>query len=275
LLSLNRFENKKNIGLAIDAFAKFKAQLSTQRPLRYSDNMRMVLAGERTSFKCIYYIFSYHSVSQGGYDPRLEDNVKTLVSLLDNVKSHGLTYHIVTPAISRVNIPPINTDVANPDILFLLNFTTSQRSALLIARSTIALLYTPTNEHFGIGPVEGMICGIPVLACNTGGPTETIVDAPALERTGWLRPPHAQVWADGLNEIVEMSESDRDALAVRSKARARKYFGMEAMASAMEDALKEAFSMGAVSDFSSFTWITLVTLLVLISTVLISRLIVY
>jgi len=79
----------------------------------------------------------------------------TLVSLIDSAKSHNLTYHIITPAISRVKVPPFNTQIANPDILFLLNFTTSQRSALLTAKSTLALLYTPTNEHFGIGPVEG------------------------------------------------------------------------------------------------------------------------
>jgi len=253
LLSMNRFEKKKNVTLAIDAFANLKKHLFVQGSSRFSNNMRMVLAG--------------------GYDPRLEDNVTTLISLTDNVKSHGLTYRIITPAISRIEIPPFNTDAANPDIIFLLNFTTSQRSALLNAKSSLALLYTPTNEHFGIGPVEGMICGIPVLACNTGGPTETIIDYPAPERTGWLRPPDAQVWADALKEIVGMSQSDRDALAARSRARARRYFGMEAMAKSMEDALNEANAMGVVPSLFSIRRIAIVAFLVLILSLFISRLI--
>jgi len=44
------------------------------------------------------------------------------------------------------------------------------------------MLYTPENEHFGIVPVEAMYCGCIVLACNSGGPTESIVDA----QTGFL-----------------------------------------------------------------------------------------
>lgn len=36
------------------------------------------------------------------------------------------------------------------------------------------MLYTPENEHFGIVPLEAMVAGRPVIACNSGGPTETI-----------------------------------------------------------------------------------------------------
>jgi len=38
----------------------------------------------------------------------------------------------------------------------------------------IGLLYTPDREHFGIVPLEAMQLGLPVIAVNTGGPTETI-----------------------------------------------------------------------------------------------------
>ena len=40
----------------------------------------------------------------------------------------------------------------------------------------LALLYTPANEHFGIGSVEGMFSGLPILTCDSGGPTESIID---------------------------------------------------------------------------------------------------
>ena len=67
--------------------------------------------------------------------------------------------------------------------------------------SNVALRYTPTNEHFGIVPIEAMHAGVrclsqqvtrqlnarlqvPVLATNSGGPTESILH----EATGWLLP---------------------------------------------------------------------------------------
>ena len=40
---------------------------------------------------------------------------------------------------------------------------------------SIALLYTPDREHFGIVPCEAMAMGCPVLAVATGGPLETVV----------------------------------------------------------------------------------------------------
>lgn len=201
--------------------------------------------------------------AKGGYDPRVEDNVATLKSLLATAKSHKLSIKITTPETSRHTIPASALDSTNPDITFLLNFTTSQRSALLTSKNTLALLYTPTNEHFGIVPVEAMFCGVPVLACNTGGPTESIVDYPNDDRTGWLCPPDAQTWADALSEIIDLGANEREQMGVRSKARARALFGMEAMAERLDKALTEANSMGAVDVWR--VWLLLVFVALLMS----------
>ncbi|KAF8894830.1 mannosyltransferase [Infundibulicybe gibba] len=235
LISLNRFEKKKDAALAIKSFALLKDKLVNRPPL---NKLRLVIAG--------------------GYDPRLEDNMLTLYSLIDLAKSHSLTFNVITPSSqNQVKIPPLNGMRPDPEILFLLNFTTSQRTALLHGRSTLALLYTPANEHFGIGPVEAMSCGVPVLACNSGGPTESIVDSPADQRTGWLVEPNEQMWAQTLVEIVSMSEADRMALSNRSKQRATSLFSMEAMASSIEDALKEVVGMGQV-DSSFLVWVVMI-----------------
>ena len=186
--------------------------------------------------------------SPGGYDPRLEDNIRTLKSLIELAQFNGLTYNVVTPLQSRVIVPSFPKMTPNePDILFLLNFTTSQRSGLLQAQSTVALLYTPANEHFGIGPVEGMICGLPILACDSGGPTESIVDEPEEQRTGWLCSPQPAIWAQSLEEICSLSETDRKALSLRARDRAERLFGMDVMAKSLEGVLQEAVSMGPVS----------------------------
>ncbi len=171
----------------------------------------------------------------------------TLVALIDRIKSASLSYNIASPPSSRTLIPPFNTTTKDPDILFLLNFTTGQRAALLTASSTLALLYTPANEHFGIVPVEAMSSGLPVLACNSGGPTESVINDPPTARTGWLRAPSASDWAVVFNEIAELAPTERSALADRARTRAREHFGMEAMALKLEKALVEAAEMGPVS----------------------------
>jgi alpha-1,3/alpha-1,6-mannosyltransferase len=170
----------------------------------------------------------------------------TLVALIDKAKSASLSYNIVTPPSSRTPIPPFNVTTEDPDILFLLNFTTAQRAALLTASSTLVLLYMPANEHFGIVPVEAMSSGLPVLACNSGGPMESIIDDPPTARTGWLRELEAPVWAVVLDEIAGLAASKRSAMADRARAQAREHFGMEAMALKLERALVEAAEMGLV-----------------------------
>ncbi|KAF7441232.1 Alpha-1,3-mannosyltransferase-like protein [Pleurotus ostreatus] len=219
LLSLNRFEKKKNVALALAAFAQMK-----------TGSTRLVIGG--------------------GYDHRLEDNIQTLAALVRTAELHSLTFNIITPASSNTPIPPFKCQLVEPDILFVLNFTTGQRSALLTSSSTLCLLYTPANEHFGIVPVEGMLCGLPVLACDSGGPTESILDSPESERTGWLCRPDAAVWADVLSKIVALSKGEREALSERAKSRAKTLFGMQTMARDIEDALQEASTLGPVEGMA-------------------------
>ncbi|CCM04521.1 uncharacterized protein FIBRA_06702 [Fibroporia radiculosa] len=226
LLSLNRFEKKKNAVLAVNSFAMLRKKLQGTALASKSQSMRLVVAG--------------------GYDPRLEDNMMTITGLVDCAKANSLTFNIVSPTLSRTKIPPFDVTQSDPDILFLLNFTTAQRSALLSAPSTLALLYTPMNEHFGIGPVEGMVCGLPILACNTGGPTESVLDGPTEERTGWLRPPEVEAWAEALKDIVTLPADERTKLAARARRRAVDKFGMEAMAKTLDTVLHEAVAMGPV-----------------------------
>ncbi|KAI6094598.1 hypothetical protein EDD16DRAFT_1721505 [Pisolithus croceorrhizus] len=168
--SLNPFEMKKNAAFAVEAFSRLRG-----RPTVPND-IRLVLA----------------------------DNIRTLNNLIDLARTHNLTFKLIAPSKSSAYVPsfPDVTPHTEPDILFLLNFTTAQRLALLQASSMVLLLYTPPNQHFGIGPVGGMLCGLPVLVCDSGGPTESILVSPSSERMRWLRAPDPSVWADTLGMYV-------------------------------------------------------------------------
>ena len=234
-LSLNRFERKKNTVLAINAFGAL--------PNAKSGEMRLVLAG--------------------GYDPRVADNVECLATLLGRCVDLGLTYKVVspralpqipTPAISNfdnkndVNGTSASTDTMSPHVLFILNFTHVQRTHLLTASTTRVLLYTPQNEHFGIGPVEAMVCGVPVIACNSGGPVESIIDPGKGEqaeaiRTGYLLPPVVARWTEALLSVLALSLAEREKISAAAQARVEEIFSLESMTKGIEGALEQAARM--------------------------------
>ncbi|KAL8738362.1 MAG: hypothetical protein Q9181_000833 [Wetmoreana brouardii] len=147
ILSINRFERKKNIELALQAFHKL--------PSATRQTARLVIAG--------------------GYDPRVEENVQYHADLVKLAESLHLRTATTKNVVTALNIPD---DI---EVLFLLSVPAQLKTMLL---STAKLLvYTPTDEHFGIVPLEAMFAGVPVLAANSGGPLETVLEG----KTGWLR----------------------------------------------------------------------------------------
>jgi len=249
-LSLNRFEKKKNISLAISAFAQFRQGLTAaDKNTRKLDTARIVVGG--------------------GYDPRLKDNIDALDELVSLAESLNLSYSLISSlesprleAIKTKGIPP-----SQADILFLPNFTTAQRTALLQSPHTIALLYTPNNEHFGIGPVEGMVCGLPVIACSSGGPKESIVDKPVNHRTGWLRAPQVSLWCDAMKEAARLTSTERAALGNRAKRRVDENFTLEKMTDGLEAGITQVLALPGLSFWSlvPLEWVFMGTSLLLLA----------
>lgn len=125
-LSINRFERKKNIPLALNAFKELEKHLS------------------KTNFeRC-------HIVIAGGYDKRVIENVEHFEEL--------------EKLADKLEIKEKCTMLQSP----------SDKFKLWLLQRCDALLYTPSNEHFGIVPIEAMYMKKPVIACNSGGPTETV-----------------------------------------------------------------------------------------------------
>lgn len=128
-------------------------------------------------------------------------------------------------------------------MIFLLNFTTAQRSYLLTSPNTLALLYTPSNEHFGIVPLESMACGLPVLAVNSGGPTETIIDLSKPDGTGLLCSSDEILWSEAMRQLITLPADERKQISAAAKKRVNDHFSADTLGKEMEAACREAIGL--------------------------------
>ncbi|EGI62579.1 PREDICTED: alpha-1,3/1,6-mannosyltransferase ALG2 [Acromyrmex echinatior] len=134
LLSVNRYERKKKLSIAIEALAELKKLLTKE------------------VYKRVFLIMA------GGYDKRIEENVEYHLELI------GLADELhVTDKVIFLRSP-------------------SDIDKVSIIHHCKIVIYTPPNEHFGIVPLEAMYMGKPVIAHNSGGPTESIISG----KTGFL-----------------------------------------------------------------------------------------
>jgi alpha-1,3/alpha-1,6-mannosyltransferase len=199
-LSINRFERKKDVGLAIKAYHGLSES-------------------ERTSTRLIL---------AGGYDSRVTENVQYHNELVQLAESMGLR------TATAKTVPTALGTADDVDVLFLLSVPGTFKNTLL--DNAELLLYTPTNEHFGIVPVEAMQHGVPVLASNTGGPLETILEG----ETGWLRDVNkVEEWTQVMSKGVgmgakSMKESDREKMKAAGHKRAKE-FSRDTMAKNFDD----------------------------------------
>lgn len=102
----------------------------------------------------------------------------------------------------------------------------------MLLQAARLLIYTPSNEHFGIVPLEAMLAGVPVLAANSGGPLETVVEG----ETGWLRDVQdVAAWTQVMREVVLVRSDEELALmGERGSDRVRRNFSASKMAAALD-----------------------------------------
>ncbi|WAQ89239.1 hypothetical protein PtA15_10A663 [Puccinia triticina] len=215
ILSINRFEQKKDINLLLQAYIQ----------LRKSDNT----ASNPT--------LAPRLVLAGGYDERLMDNRQTLKALQESVPNDLVQLTLSTEEI-------VERAERVPDVLFLLNVSQEHKLALLHARSTKLLGYTASNEHLGIGPLEAMACRLPVLAVDSGGPRETV----SHQRTGFLVPPDPETWAHSIRNILDMDDHQRRLIGDAGRKRVQELFSTDVMGKHFEHAIRDTLSPAHQTD---------------------------
>ncbi|CAN4098667.1 unnamed protein product [Withania somnifera] len=111
----------------------------------------------------------------GGFDNRLRENVKYLEELKKLAEREGVSQWV----------------------RFITSCSTAERNALL--GQCLCVLYTRKDEHFGIVPLEAMAAYKPVIACNSGGPVETVKHG----MTGFLCDPSPREFASAMSNFIQ------------------------------------------------------------------------
>ena len=174
-LSINRYERKKNLPLALHALALLRERLS------------------KSQWSSVYLVMA------GGYDERVVENVQH--------------YRELEELCTKLDL--------QEKVTFLRSFSNEEKVSLL--SRCCALLYTPENEHFGICPLEAMYMARPVVACNSGGPRESVVH----EKTGFLCKPTAECFADGMEQFLQDATLSKE-MGARGKQRVIEKFSFTA-----------------------------------------------
>lgn len=215
ILSINRFERKKNIDLAITSYSLL---IRVQRC-----QSRLVIAG--------------------GYDTRVSENVTYHSDLVTLCEKLGLKSATSRNFISSLSVPE------DTDVLFLLSIPATLKAYLL--KTTSLLVYTPAQEHFGIVPLEAMIAGVPVLAHNSGGPLETIEEG----KTGWLRPAEDEQWTAVMRmALFELEEKAIAEMATHGRERVLELFSKEKMAERLDSEFDEISDGGSTGGLVWIIW---------------------
>lgn len=174
-LSVNRFERKKNLPLALKAMEALETVISDEEWSRV------------------------HLIVAGGYDAQNIENIEH--------------YEELTKLCSKYNL--------NSKVTFLKSPSDLVKISLLAGCNCV--IYTPSNEHFGIVPLEAMFSKKPVIAVNSGGPTESVEDGV----TGYLGEPIPEVMAHYMAKLIA-NPSSAEQFGVKGSKRFQEKFSFEA-----------------------------------------------
>ncbi|XP_005509877.2 alpha-1,3/1,6-mannosyltransferase ALG2 [Columba livia] len=176
-LSINRYERKKNLSLALEALHELRGRLDSHE---WNE---------------------VHLVMAGGYDKRVLENVEH--------------YEELRSLATKLKV--------NDHVTFLRSFSDEQKISLF--SNSVCVLYTPSNEHFGIVPLEAMYMRCPVIAVNSGGPLESVLH----NVTGFLCDPLPTQFSEAMEKIVR-DPLLKDTMGAAGRDRVMEKFSSEAFA---------------------------------------------
>ncbi|KEP67687.1 UNVERIFIED_CONTAM: glycosyltransferase, group 1 family protein [Hammondia hammondi] len=176
VFSLNRYEKKKDLPLAIHAVAHARRHDAAGTPLN------LVMAG--------------------GFCSQLPENGEVFTDLLRLARRQSGLDVLWPEAASEQGSSGTSENTNRTQVLFLKNISEETRQSLMTL--ALCLVYTPFEEHFGMVPLEANALGCPVVASNSGGPRESILHG----KTGFLCEHDARSFGDSILTLVRMQRDE-------------------------------------------------------------------
>lgn len=118
-------------------------------------------------------------------------------------------------------------DASLQDVVVLAGHIRQMPTAFSAADAAVFPVIEP--EAFGRGAVEAQAMGVPVIASNLGGYTETVLEA----ETGFLVPPaNATALAGAIERMIDLGAESRAMMGSRGRERVRRLYSKDALQSA-------------------------------------------
>ena len=236
ILSLNRFERKKNIRLAIEAYNYYlnevdQINIHNEKVIAQRDSKRNQLmpANVRKGTSEQEFFPKVPLKIAGGYDKNNKENVEHLSEL-------------------KALVNELNISSKGGDVQFCPSVSDAERAKLLTNAST--LLYTPDQEHFGIVPLEAMYAGCPVIAVASGGPLETILHG----ETGYLVENTPEAFGQAITDILIFKNSaERQDMSKRANSHVEENFSFEKFQKSLHKIVKITAEEGTRDFFLNFS----------------------
>ncbi|CAI0544638.1 unnamed protein product [Linum tenue] len=123
----------------------------------------------------------------------------TFARTFKHLHARGIQPAVLYPAVNveQFEEPHSSKQGVSDRVKFVTSCSTAERNDLL--SECLCVIYTPKDEHFGIVPIEAMAAHKPVIACNSGGPVESVKDGV----TGFLCDPTAQAFSQAMAKFLE------------------------------------------------------------------------
>ena len=156
-------------------------------------------------------------------------NLTFSIELINKMKKRDNKIKLIIIGVKQLgfewHLDELNKKIKELDLIDNVEIHTNVTDSELVNsyKNCSVFLYTPKEEHFGIAPIEAMACGKPVIAFNTGGPKETIIN----DITGYLLQDDLDQWENKIFDLLENNQK-RMKMGISARNRAVNEFSWDA-----------------------------------------------
>ncbi|RPA68468.1 glycosyltransferase [Cyclobacteriaceae bacterium YHN15] len=147
----------------------------------------------------------------------LDTLIKVFSEIVEEYQDRGLKLWIVGDGPEKGNLEALVKKLGIHENVVFWGF---QEDVVSYLKEADAFVLSSFSEGFSISLVEAMLCGLPCVVTNQGGPNEIVEDG----KTGFLINPHqAENLKSKMLDVLNLSNEQRELIGERAQESGRKY----------------------------------------------------